>query len=102
VSDNRWTSNEIGLYWLEHVFNKYTTTRIVGIYRLLILDGYSSYTTPEFDQYCLAYSIIVLCMLAYLLYLLQLLNISCFTELKRSYSKLVKTKIGLSINYINK
>jgi hypothetical protein len=62
VSENGWTNNEIGLFWLEHVFDKHTKNRTIGRYRLLILDGHGSHVTPEFDQYCLDHSIIVLCM----------------------------------------
>jgi hypothetical protein len=32
VSKNGWTNNEIGLYWLEHVFDKHTRTRTRGRY----------------------------------------------------------------------
>jgi len=39
---------------------------------------------------------------AYLLYLLQPLNIGCFLVLKRLYRRLIKQKISLSINYIDK
>jgi hypothetical protein len=38
----------------------------------------------------------------HLSHLLQLLDISCFAILKRSYRKLVEQKISLSINYIDK
>ena len=48
VSENGWTTNEIGLWWLQH-FNKYTKDRTVGRYRLLILDGHGSHVSPKFD-----------------------------------------------------
>jgi hypothetical protein len=38
----------------------------------------------------------------HLSHLLQPLNISCFTVLKRSYGKLVKQKMSLGVNHINK
>jgi hypothetical protein len=38
----------------------------------------------------------------YLSYILQPLNISCFTILKYLYSRLIEQKISLSINHINK
>ncbi len=53
VSQNGWTNNKIGLIWLKTVFNKHIKNHSVDQYRLLILDGHSSYVTPEFDQYCL-------------------------------------------------
>ena len=42
VSKNGWTTNEISMYWLEHVFQKYTKDLTIGRYRLLILDGHGS------------------------------------------------------------
>jgi hypothetical protein len=41
-------------------------------------------------------------MLPYLLHLLQLLNVSCFSLLKRAYSYKVKALIRYYINYITK
>ena len=41
-------------------------------------------------------------MLAYLLHLLQLLNVSCFLLLKRAYSYKIKSLIRSYINYITK
>ena len=101
VSKNGQTTNEISLWWLQH-FNKYIKDCTIGRYWLLILNGYSSYINPKFDQYCLEHLIIVLYILAYLLYLLQPLNISCFLVLKRLYRSLVEQKMGFNINYINK
>ena len=49
VSENGWTTNEIGLTWLAEVFHKYTKDRTVGTHRLLILDGHGSHVNPEFD-----------------------------------------------------
>jgi hypothetical protein len=57
---------------------------------------------PEFDWYCLDNSIIVLCMLAHSLHLLQPLDIACFSALKRSYGKLIKRQMGLGVNHVNK
>jgi hypothetical protein len=49
ISENGWTTNEIGLWWLKYVFDKYIRDRTLGCYRLLILDGYGSHVAPEFD-----------------------------------------------------
>lgn len=46
VSPNGWTSDEIGLRWLQKHFIPFTTSRIHGQYRLLILDGHGSHLTP--------------------------------------------------------
>ena len=50
VSLNGWTTDEIGLRWLEKLFIPATTSRTVGRYRLLVLDGHRSHLTPLFDQ----------------------------------------------------
>jgi hypothetical protein len=47
-----------------------------------LLDGHGSHITPEFDQYCLAYSIIVLYMPPHSSRLLQPLDVGCFSVLK--------------------
>ena len=84
------------------MFDKHTKDRSVGRYRLLILDGHGSHVTPEFDQYCLEQSIIVLCMPPHSSHLLQPLDISYFSVLKRSYGKRVETLMSLSVNHIDK
>src|SRR6201999_259812 len=71
VSENGWTNNEIGLYWLQQIFYKHTSVRTRGRYRLLILDGHGSHVTPEFDQFCRSKSIVALCMPAHSSHLLQ-------------------------------
>jgi hypothetical protein len=81
VSDNGWTTDELGLEWVKH-FNQHTKSRTKGTYRLLILDGHSSHATPEFDQYCADNKIITLCMPPHTSHLLQLLDVGCFSHLK--------------------
>ncbi len=94
--------NEIGLFWLQNVFEKHTKDRTIGRYHLLILDGHGSHVTPEFDQYCLEHSIIVLCMPPHSSHLLQPLDFGCFAVLKRSYGSVVDQKMSLGVNHIDK
>ena len=102
VSPNGWTSDEIGLCWLKKVFIPSTSLRIKGKYRLLILDGYGSYLTLKFDEICSQNYVILICILPHLLYLLQPLNIGCFTILKRAYRKCVENVMRTGQNHINK
>ena len=44
---NRQTNNKTGLEQLKH-FDKYTTTRIKGLYRMLVLDRHKSHESAEF------------------------------------------------------
>ena len=62
VSENGWTTDSLGLTWLTDVFEKHTKDRTKGVYRLLVLDGHGSHSTPEFDLFCKEHSIITLCM----------------------------------------
>jgi hypothetical protein len=102
LSENGWTNNELGLKWLSEVFEKYTVTRTIGKYRLLILDGHGSHSTPEFDHYCKEHAIITLCMPPHSSHLLQPLDVGCFAVLKRSYGRQVGDFLRLGINHIDK
>ena len=101
LSPNGWTSDDIGLRWLQDLFIPSTIARTKGKYRLLILDGHGSHLTPKFNEIC-SQNIIPICMPAHSSHLLQPLNIGCFAVLKRSYSGLVETKMRLGINHIDK
>jgi hypothetical protein len=102
VSPNGWTSDEIGLRWLQKLFIPSTSSRTKGKYRLLILDGHGSHLTAEFDQICEKNNIIAICMPPHSSHLLQPLDIGCFAVLKRSYARLVESKTRARINHIDK
>ncbi|KAL9561254.1 hypothetical protein ACKAV7_014609 [Fusarium commune] len=59
TTENGWTDNETGLEWLKH-FNRATTNRSTGPYRLLILDGHESHQSADFQIYCEENNIITL------------------------------------------
>ena len=65
VSDKGWTDDALGVAWLTEVFEKHTKDRTRGVYRLLILDGHGSHTSPEFDLFCSEHMIITLYMPLY-------------------------------------
>ena len=101
VSDNGWTTDELGVEWVKH-FNQYTAARTAGVYRLLILDGHSSHATPEFDQYCAKNKIVTLCMPPHTSHLLQPLDVSCFSPLKRAYGREIEELARQGVNHIDK
>jgi hypothetical protein len=101
VSDNGWTTDSLGLAWLKH-FDSCTRTRTKGTHRLLILDGHSSHATPEFDQYCTENQIITLCMPAHTSHLLQPLDVSCFSPLKRAYGQQIQQLARRRVFHIDK
>ena len=102
VSENGWTNDSLGLKWLTEVFEKYTKDRTKGVYRLLILDGHGSHSTPEFDQFCREHLIITLCMPPHSSHPLQPLDVSCFAVLKRAYGRQIKDLVRTGLNHIDK
>ena len=102
VNDNGWTTDKIGLRWLEKVFIPATNGRTTGRYRLLILDGHGSHLTPHFDEICSQNDIIPICMPPHSSHLLQPLDVGCFSPLKRAYGRLVEDKMRLGFNHIDK
>lgn len=74
----------------------------VGAYRFLILGGHKSHATPEFDQYCTENKIITVCMLPHTSHLLQSLDVSCFSPLKRAYGNEVSQLARYGTFHIDK
>ncbi|SCO92492.1 related to transposase [Fusarium oxysporum] len=101
TSQNGWTNNELGLEWLKH-FNRCTTDRSFGSYRLLILDGHESHHSVAFEKYCKENNIITLCMPPHASHLLQPLDVGCFGPLKKAYGREIEQLIRCSITYISK
>jgi len=50
VSDNGWTTNDLGFQWLQH-FEEHTNQRKVGVWRLLVLDGHESHNSVQFTDF---------------------------------------------------
>ena len=101
VSDNGWTTNELGVEWLKH-FVKHTDGKVIGARRLLILDGHESHQSLEFQELCKENNIYTLCMPPHSSHLLQPLDVGCFSPLKRAYSREVESLIRNHINHITK
>ena len=87
VSKNGWTTDKLGLDWLQNYFDIYTASRTVGRYYLLILDGHSSHAAAGFDKFCTERMIIPLYMPPHSSHRLQPLDVTCFSPLKHFYSK---------------
>jgi hypothetical protein len=77
VSTNGWTTNQIGLQWIQH-FEKHTRAKTIGSKRLLILDNHDSHTTPELRTFCEDSNIILLWMSSHSSHFLQPLDVGCF------------------------
>jgi hypothetical protein len=101
VSDNGWTTNELGVEWLKH-FVKHTEGKVVGARRLLILDGHESHHSLKFQELCRENNIYTLCMPPHSSHLLQPLDVGCFSPLKRAYSREIESLMRNHINHITK
>lgn len=102
VSNNGWTTDEIGLRWLQNLFIPSTNSRTRSRFRLLILDGHGSHLTPQFDRICTENDTIPLCMPAHSSHLLQPLDVGCFAVLKRAYGRFVSDLARVGYNHIDK
>ncbi|ODM17100.1 hypothetical protein SI65_07499 [Aspergillus cristatus] len=102
VSPNGWTSDQIGLRWLQKVFIPETTSHTTGKYRLLILDGHGSHLTPEFDKVCSENDIIPICMPPHSSNYCQPLDVSCFSPLKGAYGSWVANRMRQGFNHMDK
>jgi hypothetical protein len=101
ISDNGWTNDALGLRFIKH-FDKWTRHRTRGTYRLLILDGHGSHSTPEFDTFCSENNIITLCMPSHTSHILQPLDVACFGPLKTAYGRLVQDLARRAIFHVDK
>ncbi|KAF7568778.1 TolA, Membrane protein involved in colicin uptake [Pyrenophora tritici-repentis] len=80
-----WSNNDVGLAWLEQVFDRYTKQRS-GRWRLLILDGHGSHLTMEFIKYCDRHRILLMILPPHSTHTLQPLDVVLFKPLSQAYS----------------
>jgi hypothetical protein len=85
LSPSGWNNNEIGLAWLEQVFDQYTKQR-AGSWRLLILDGHRSHITKEFFEYCDRHRILLIILPLHSTHTLQPLDVGLCKPLSQAYS----------------
>ncbi|KAF7578265.1 Membrane-bound metallopeptidase [Pyrenophora tritici-repentis] len=83
-SPTGWSNNNIGLAWLEQVFDRCTKQRS-GRWRLLILDGHGSHVTMEFIKYCDRHSILLMILPPHSTHTLQPLDVVLFKPLSQAY-----------------
>ena len=100
-TENGWTDNETGLDWIRH-FDKHTSSRAKGRYRLLVIDGHESHVSAEFQAFCKEKNIITVSMPPHSSHLLQPLDVGCFGPLKRAYGREIETFMKSLVNHITK
>ena len=86
-TQNGWSTNKIGLSWLEKVFERHTKPSNPQTKRLLLVDGHSSYVNIKFINWADRHSIIILILPPHTTHKLQPLNVGLFQPLSTAYSK---------------
>jgi hypothetical protein len=85
-SDSGWSNNQIGLAWLEQVFDRLTKEKARRSYRLLIVDGHGSHISMDFIDYCDRNRILLAIYPPHATHTLQPLDVSVFKPLSTAYS----------------
>ncbi len=85
-SPSGWTNNDIGLAWLEQVFDRETKAKARSAWRLLILDGHGSHVTQDFINYCDENKILLCVFPPHSTQTLQPLDVVMFKPLSTAYS----------------
>ena len=87
VSSKGWSSDEIGLKWLETVFQRCTASKAGNRRRLLLVDGHSSHINMKFIDTCDSFHILLLILPPHTIYRLQPLDVSLFAPLANYYTQ---------------
>jgi DDE superfamily endonuclease len=85
-STNGWSSNAFGMAYLIQVFNPSTRAQAGRGWRLLIVDGHSSYVNMEFITMCDRLKILLMILPPHSTHRLQPLDVGCFLPLSTCYS----------------
>jgi hypothetical protein len=86
TSPSGWTNNDLGLAWIEQVFDRLTKKKARGSYRILILDGHGSHVNMAFISYCHRHKILLMVFPPHSIHTLQPLDVVMFSPLSRGYS----------------
>ena len=86
ISENGWSCDQLGLSWLERVFEPNTKEKAGNRRRLLIVDGHSSHVNMRFIEKCDRMRILLLILPLYFTHCLQPLDVSLFFPLARFYT----------------
>jgi hypothetical protein len=86
-SASGWTNNDVGLAWLEQVFERFTKQKARCGYRLLILDGHGSHLTSDFINFCNNNRILLAIFPPHATHSLQPLDVVLFAPLSKYYSQ---------------
>lgn len=89
-SENGWTSNQLGVDWLQRIFIPQTTPSDPTAYRILICDGHGSHATIEFMHVAYCNRIRLIFLPPHTSHVLQPLDLAIFGAMKSSYRREVE------------
>jgi hypothetical protein len=103
-SPNGWTSDELGLSWLQSLFDPQTSEKAKRDWRLLMLDGHGSHCTLDFLEWCHKRRILVAIYPPHSTHRLQPLDVSLFRPLATYYSQALDahTRQSLDLSSVSK
>ena len=96
ATSSGWSNDEVGLAWLEHIFERETAAKARTFWHLLIVDGHGSYITMTFIGYCSRHRILLLIYPPHSTQTLQPLHVGCFSPFGNNYSKEVTKQLQQS------
>lgn len=104
TSANGWSSDALGLNWLEQVFDRCTKQKPGRNRRLLIVDGHSSHVNMRFIEKCDELRILLLILPPHSTHRLQPLDVSLFSPLATYYTEELNQFFfnSLGMSYISK
>jgi hypothetical protein len=86
TSPSGWTNNDLGLAWVEQVFDQLTKGKARTSYCLLILNGHGSHLTKDFFDFCHNNKILIMIFPPHSTHTLQPLDVVMFAPLAQNYS----------------
>jgi hypothetical protein len=86
TSPSGWSNDNLGLAWLEQVFERSTKSKARTFWRLLILDGHGSHVTMDFIEFCHANMVLLMVFPPHATHSLQPLDVVMFKSLSSFYS----------------
>jgi hypothetical protein len=95
-SPNGWTNDELGVSWLQSLFNKETAAKAKRDWRLLIVDAHGSHLTLRFLNICQSHRILLAVYPPHSTHRLQPLDVSLFRPLAAYYSQSIDDFTRLS------
>ena len=92
TSPTGYSNDELALQWLEH-FEIHSRKSQIGVWRLLILDGYGSHLTYKFYEYVQKHCIELFQLPPHSTHLTQPLDVGCFQPFKHYHAEVIDDAI---------